>query len=91
MTTDAGNSMGYPVIFPLGASASSIKEIPAIDGGTCYPTGTTTALCSAAPCTSARTALSISDFNIFKGNVKSSLDILDQKIRDLEKELTTKT
>ena len=78
----AGASPGYPIVFPLSTSAMAIATSLA-DNGIAYPTTMTTAFCSTAPCNAANTALSIADFNVFRGRVKASIDILDQKIREI--------
>jgi hypothetical protein len=89
----AGASPGYPILFPLSTTGNlAIQTTTGADDGIAYPISSTTAFCSTAPCTAANTALSIVDFNYFRSNVKASLDILDQKIRDLDMALkTTKT
>ena len=75
----AGASPGYPILFPLGTSATTISLISGVTDGLSFPTSTTTSLGTLA----SNTALSIADFNIFRGNVIQAVDILDQKIRDI--------
>ena len=80
----AGASPGYPILFPLSSTAGlSISTTTNVDDGLAYP-GTTQTFCSSTvSCTAGNTALSIADFNRFRSNVKASIDILDQKIRDI--------
>ena len=79
----AGASPGYPIVFPLSNSPLAINTTTNVDDGIAYPTNTTIPFCTTAPCTAGNTALSIADFNVFRSNVKASIDILDQKIRDI--------
>ena len=80
----AGASPGYPIVFPLSSTAGLTVSTSPADNGIAYPTGVTQTFCSATvPCTAGNTALSIADFNRFRSNVKASIDILDQKIRDI--------
>ena len=86
-----GATPGYPLIYPLGTTAKPIQSTTlagnrfGTDDGLTYLTGIAQALCSTspAPCTASNTALSIFDFNQFRSAVISSIDILDQKIRDI--------
>ena len=81
----------YPILFPLGTGPGLLPiqstTLPGdtfgTDDGLAYPTKIAQALCSTAPCTAFNTALSIFDFNQFRSAVISSIDILDQKIRDI--------
>ena len=75
----AGASPGYPILFPLGTSATTISLISGVTDGLSFPVGSTTSMGT----TAANTALSIVDFNVFRGNVIQAIDILDQKIRDI--------
>ena len=80
----AGASPGYPIVFPLSTTANqAITTTTNVDDGIAYPTMNTVAFCATVPCNAANTALSIADFNRFRGWVKASIDILDQKIRDI--------
>ena len=79
----AGASPGYPIVFPLSTSALAISTTTNVDDGIAYPTMNTVAFCATVPCNAANTALSIADFNRFRSDVKASIDILDQKIRDI--------
>ena len=81
----AGASPGYPILFPLSPTGNlAIQTTTTLDDGISYPIPTgTAAFCTTATCNAANTALSIADFNIFRSNVKSTIDILDQKIRDI--------
>ena len=79
----AGSSPGYPIVFPLSSSSLAISTTTNVDDGIAYPTQTTVAFCSTAPCNAANTAVSIRDFNALRSAVKASIDILDQKIRDI--------
>ena len=74
-----GSSPGYPIVFPIGTSDTSISLISGATDGLSFPTGMTTAHGNLA----SNTALSLIDFNIFRGNVIQAIDILDQKIRDI--------
>ena len=79
----AGASPGYPIVFPLSTTAGlNVSTTPNTDDGLAYPRNTTS-FCTTAPCTAGNTALSIADFNLFRSSVKASIDILDQKIRDI--------
>ena len=75
----ANASPGYPILFPLGTSATSISLTTGITDGLSFPTSTTTAIGTGVT----SVALSVVDFNIFRGNVIQAIDILDQKIRDI--------
>ena len=85
----AGASPGYPIVFPLSSSTTPLTISTSLaDNGIAYPTTMTTSFCrrddiTSVPCNAANTALSIADFNVFRGRVKASIDILDQKIRDI--------
>ena len=73
-----GASPGYPIVFPLGNVARAVSLVAGATDGLSFPTssqviGTSPAL----------TALSITDFNLFRMNVIQAIDILDQKIRDI--------
>ena len=76
----AGASPGYPILFPIGTSPTTPTLIPGVTDGLAFPTRTTTSIMGTLP---SNTALSIADFNIFRGNVIQAVDILDQKIRDI--------
>ena len=79
----AGASPGYQIQNPLSNTAGlNVSTTPNTDDGLAYPNNTTS-FCTTAPCTATNTALSIADFNTFRSNVKASIDILDQKIRDI--------
>ena len=75
-TTEGSKS--YPILFPVG-SGSSISLTTGLTDGLWFPTGTTVS----SGATSSSAALSITDFNIFRGNMISALNVLDQKIRDI--------
>ena len=75
----AGASPGYPILFPIGTSATSISLITGVTDGLSFPTSITTAHGNLA----SNVALSVADFNIFRQNVIQTIDILDQKIRDI--------
>ena len=79
----AGASPGFPIVYPLSSTVLSISTNTNVDDGLAYPTSNTAAFCTTAPCSATNTALSIADFNTFRSNVKASIDILDQKIRDI--------
>ena len=73
---------GYPILFPLTSPAGqTLTDNSAVDGtsGLQFPTKTTYAVGTVA----AFTAVSLIDFNNFRGAVKQTIDILDQKIRDI--------
>ena len=76
---DANASPGYPIIFPIGTSAATISTVTGVTDGLSFPTTTTVALGN----TALDAALSLVDFNVFRGNVIQAIDILDQKIRDI--------
>ena len=72
-------SPGYPIIFPIGTSGATITTVTGVTDGLSFPTTTTVALGN----TALDAALSLVDFNVFRGNVIQAIDILDQKIRDI--------
>ena len=74
-----GASPGYPIVFPLAKSAAAVSLVTGATDGLAFPT-TMSAEIGSSP---ALTALSITDFNIFRTNVIQAIDILDQKIRDI--------
>ena len=75
--TTAG-SKSYPILYPIG-SGGSISLNGLTDNGLWYPTGTTVSSGD----TTNSAALSIADFNIFRESVINTVNILDQKIRDI--------
>ena len=72
-------SASYPILFPVGTSATSISLVSGVTDGLTFPTGKTTAEGN----TVYSACLSIVDFNLFRGNTIQAIDILDQKIRDI--------
>ena len=71
-------SKSYVIIYPIG-SGGSISLNGLTDNGLWYPTGTTVSSGD----TTNSAALSIADFNIFRESVINTVNILDQKIRDI--------
>jgi len=79
-----GSDPGYPVIFPLGPSAGTLADKRDITlGGLTFATGTPPSVFEISNTNTATTAVSMFDFNLFRWNVIQTVDILDQKIRDM--------
>ena len=76
-----GATPGYPIIFPLGPSGGVMSGTtdPTL-GGLTFATSLVYGISNTNPST---TALSMFDFNLFRWNVIQSIDIIDQKIRDI--------
>jgi len=77
-----GSSPGYPILFPLASSSGTLTApIPGfMDGITLLNPPLAYEASNTLPHTA---ALSLFDFNLFRGNVIQAIDILDQKIRDI--------
>lgn len=84
-TVDATGSDRWQVLQPLATSAVSMSTSSTV--GTGRPgiqvASTTAALASAANANIFQVALSVGDFETFRVNVLQTIDILDQKIRDI--------
>ena len=76
-----GATPGYPIIFPLGPSSGVLSGTtdPTL-GGLNFATTLVYGISNTNPST---TALSMFDFNLFRWNVIQSIDIIDQKLRDI--------